>query len=219
MSSKSVVTLATLKVAIERLERRIIKTICTALGVEKLSDINLKIESATNDVPARISADIEAKLRDPGFIKGLAEAFASNEDACTQLNLALEQFRRRRIDEAADRRHENLTVAVTTFYAERDPNAQLSEESTRGLVELLDREQVVKGLRASQYGDAVAKAIISMEEEMSTLIAGLCKARTPEQVIESNAALLILEGIPLERKAVRARLEREEDIASCLRKT
>lgn len=181
--------------------------------------IQAAIEAATNGIANQISDGIDQKLRDPSFITNLAYALAGSEEACARLNSSLEQCRRKRLDEAAIRRHENLTAAAIKFYTERQPDTQLSKESVRALVERLDADNVVKGLQPSQYNERVAKAIFTKEVEMVTFITGICKIKTPKGVIENNAALLVLEGLPLEASTVRKRLEVEEDIASHLKKT
>ncbi|MCL5407292.1 MAG: hypothetical protein M1429_02240 [Patescibacteria group bacterium] len=197
-------------------------TICTVLGIEKLSDLRLKLESAGNDIPASVSRELEARLRDPSFVISLAEMLASNEAACTRLGNAINECREKQLGEAEIRRLDNLTGTVTNFYFERDsdPNKTiLSKEAVKPLVNRLNKEMVVKGLKASQYSSAIAKTIPEWETQMTELIVGLCKARTNKQLIESTAVLLVLEGLPLETKVVRARLEREEDIASFLKRT
>lgn len=216
--AEKLVTLATLKVVIDRLEKKIVTSLCKAIGIEKLADFRLRIEAVGNEIPARVDTVIESKLRDPGFVKALVEKIASDEEACSRLDYALEPYRRKRMDERTLHRRENLTAAVTNFYSKREPDVQLSDESVRALVERLDADHVVNGFRVPQYNEVVAKAIFAKEVEMNTLITSLCLSKAPKKAIEGTAVLLVLEGLPLKKDAVRARLEQDEDIKSFLKK-
>lgn len=195
----------------------VITAVCDGVGVEKLSDIRLLAESSGSGSANMLSAEVEAKLRDPGFVSALVEAIASNEELCGRLGFALEQCRKKKYGEAAERRRENLTAAVVNFYNDRDESDQVEPDAVATLVEQLDNEGVVRGLRITQYADRIAKVIPERETAMAELISELCKARTNQAVIAANARLLVMEGLPLEKSAVRTRLEQEDDIASFLK--
>lgn len=211
-NKEKLVTIETLKAVTDRLatKKEVGEMACRLAAVEEVAEKPI------------VTTPIDGKqlLADPAFVAGIVRAIITNESVRGELEQALHETGMKKVDEINIRRRENITAAVVGFYADRDPKAEISGEMVTQLVEELDQAQVIKkGLRTPQYPDTVAKAIAEREAKMAEFITGMCKARTSRETIKQNARLLVIESTPLDTTTVRARLEREEDIASSLKKT
>lgn len=197
----------------------VIELLCQTLGIEKLSEINLKIEGAGNDIPGQVSRNLEQQLREKGIVRTIIQTLSKDDVACAALNKALEPARRQSRSEADQRRLEKLTEAVLDFYKKRDPDLQPEHVSEHfsDLIEFMDKGRVIQGKQ--NHIKAVADWIDAQEERMSETIRQITKARTDQELIASFARTLVVEGIDPLPTDVRARIEKETDIKECIRKT
>lgn len=216
-----------------------------AIVAEQVKEINLRIESLSNDLPKMIQtevahqladsdkatsldekvigAQLDAALRDPAKAIIIVEAILANDTAREVLQRGLYLQEKTAIEQARQRRRENLTGAVIAFYRDRNPhdvetNINIAND-VQPLVELIETEGVVKGKQTRMYDATVGEWITDRETKMAEVVAGLCKRNTKQELIDGHAGRLVEKGFdPNDSEAVKAEISVQSDIADKIKK-
>lgn len=198
---------------------KVIQRLLEELGLDKLSDLNLRIEAIANGVPEQVTKLVGQHVRDRSVVRTMIQTLSQDEQSCVNLVRALEPARRQSRSEADQRRLEKLTEGALSFYRERNPDIEAQYVSD--LVSLMDEKHVVQGKR--DHVKAVADWITAQEARMTELIQQMVKTRPkkpPEEMVPSFAKLIVLEGanadIPTQ---VRERLEKKDPIKDFLKRS
>lgn len=188
----------------------IIAEICKQFGIEKLSDLRLKDEVAANELPGKISGEIDIKLREPATAKLLVDLIAANPVALEILQKAIHDEGNKVKKTIGEKRIATLQDDIRGFYATRNPDSEPpSFDDIKPMAEYMDKTGVVRGLKFHEFPAAVTAWIEAREEEMGAMIRSVAYANTKDEDIAIEARLLIMEGVPIEEAAVRERLTTE----------